>query len=115
MKIISAILLLAVAGLNLKHGWDAFRPDRAPGPDPMLTDLGLPASATPVIGVLCILVAVLTLIPRTFLYGNILNAVVIVLIMALALHAGKPRIALIEIPFLALPLLLIWLKHPLRP
>lgn len=55
------------------------------------------------------------LIPRTFFVGNVLNAITIVVIMALALNAGKPRIALIEIPFLALPLILIWLKHPLRP
>lgn len=52
MKILSAILLLITTGLNLKHGWDAFRPDPAPGQDQMLTDLGLPAGATPIIGVL---------------------------------------------------------------
>lgn len=115
MKIIAAILLLASAGLNFKHGWDAFRPNASPEQNQMLADLGLPASATPFLGVLSIAVAVLMLIPRTFFIGNVLGAITILLIMALALNAGKPRIALIEIPFLAIPLILIWLKHPLRP
>jgi len=114
MKIISAILLLAAAGLNFKHGWDAFRSGSGPEQNQMLADLGLSPGLAPYLGGLLIAVAVLMLIPRTFFIGNVLNAVIILLVMALALHASKPRIALIEIPFLALPLILIWLKHPLR-
>ena len=114
MKIIAAILLLASVGLNFKHGWDAFRSTSSPESNQMLTDLGLPASIAPYMGVLSIVTALLLLFPRTFFIGNVIAAVTIVLIMALSLHMGKPRIALIEIPFLAIPLLLIWLKHPLQ-
>jgi hypothetical protein len=56
----------------------------------------------------------MVLFPRTFFLANVLNAVLILLIMALALRVGNLKTALIEIPFLAMPLLLIWLKHPLE-
>jgi hypothetical protein len=52
------------------------------------------------------------LFPQTFFISNVLHAVTIVLIMALSLRAGNYRIALMEIPFLALPLIMIWLKYP---
>jgi hypothetical protein len=34
--------------------------------------------------------------------------------MALSLRANNVSMALIEIPFLALPLALIWLKYPVK-
>jgi hypothetical protein len=34
--------------------------------------------------------------------------------MAFSLRAGNVKTALIEIPFLGIPLLLIWLKYPFK-
>jgi hypothetical protein len=34
--------------------------------------------------------------------------------MALSLRAGNIKMALIEIPFLILPLIMIWLKYPFK-
>jgi hypothetical protein len=34
--------------------------------------------------------------------------------MGLALKAGNFKIALMEIPFLAIPLIMIWLKYPFK-
>lgn len=70
--------------------------------------------AIPILGVLALLVGVLLLFPKTYFLGNLLNAMSIVLIMAFALRAGNYKLALMEIPFFLLPLLMIWLKYPFR-
>ena len=113
MKIVAIILLLVSAFLSLKHGWDAFQP-MTPEQATMMTNLGITRSAMPYFGAFSIIVGVLLLFPQTFFLSNVLNAVTIVLIMALSLRAGDSKTALIEIPFLALPLVLIWLKYPLK-
>ncbi|GAB3323672.1 hypothetical protein GCM10027299_20130 [Larkinella ripae] len=114
MKILSIVLLLLSACLSLKHGWDAFQPANA-DQTKMMADLGITKTAMPFVGVFSIVVGLLLLFPQTFFLGNVLNAITIVLIMALSLQAGNVKMALIEIPFLALPLVLVWLKHPLNP
>lgn len=76
--------------------------------------LGISEPLIPFLGILTIAIGILLLIPKTFFIGNLLNAISIVLIMALALRTGNYKITLIEIPFLALPLILIWLKYPFK-
>ncbi|MCF0072859.1 hypothetical protein LZD49_20430 [Dyadobacter sp. CY261] len=113
MKIISIVLILISAYLSLKHGWDAFRP-ATPEQAKMMADLGISKSFVPYAGALSIIVGLLLIFPQTFFISNVLNAVIILLIMAFSLRAGNVKTALIEIPFLALPLLLIWLKYPFK-
>ncbi|BAV06657.1 hypothetical protein SAMN05421788_107317 [Filimonas lacunae] len=113
MKIVSIVLLLVSALLSLKHGWDAFQPP-SPQQAKMMADLGITKSLVPVVGALSIAIGLLLLFPQTFFVGNVLNAVVILLIMAFSLRAGNVKTALIEIPFLCLPLLMIWLKYPFK-
>jgi hypothetical protein len=113
MRILSIILLLLSAVLSFKHGIDAFKPASAEQTK-MMTDLGIGPSSAPYIGILSLTIGIALLLPQTFFIANLLNAVIILMIMALSLKTGNVRIALIEIPFLALPLLLIWLKHPFK-
>ncbi len=113
IKIISIILLLASAFLSIKHGWDAFQPANAEQ-EKMMSTLGISKSVMPYFGVLSILIGLMLFFPQTFFMGNLLNALVIVLIMAMALRAGDTKMALLEIPFLAMPLVLIWLKYPFK-
>lgn len=113
MKIVSIALLLISAFLSLKHGWDAFQPP-SPQQAKMMADLGISKSFVPVIGALSVAIGLLLLFPQTFFAANVLNAVIILLIMAFSLRAGNIKTALIEIPFLFLPLLLIWLKYPFK-
>ncbi len=113
MKIVSIILLLVSAGLSIKHGWDAFQPANAEQAK-MMANLGITKTLMPYFGVFSIIVGLMLLFPQTFFIGNLLNAVTIVLIMALSLNAGDSKTALIEIPFLAMPLILIWLKYPFK-
>jgi len=111
MKIVSIILLVVSAFLSIKHGWDAFKPPTAQQ-EKMMSTLGITKSVMPYFGVLSIVLGLMLLLPQTFFVSNILNAVIIVLIMAFSLRAGDYITAVIEIPFLALPLILIWLKYP---
>ncbi|WP_229365814.1 hypothetical protein [Fibrisoma montanum] len=113
MKVISIILLLVSAFLSLKHGWDAFQPANVEQAK-MMADLGISKAALPFFGVFSIVVGLLLLFPQTFFISNVLNAMTIVLIMALSLRAGNVSMALIEIPFLALPLVLIGLTYPFK-
>jgi uncharacterized membrane protein YphA (DoxX/SURF4 family) len=110
--IISLVLLIVSVVLSFYHGWGTFNYKQNPASLKMMTELGITETSAPLLGSLAIVVGVLLLIPKTFFLSNLLNAISIVLIMALALRAGNLRIALVEVPFLLLPLLLIWLKYP---
>jgi hypothetical protein len=111
MKIISIILLLVSAFLSIRHGWGAFLPPNAQQVK-MMADLGIAKTMMPYFGAFSIMVGLMLFFPQTFFLSNILNAITILLIMALLLNSGNYKMALIEIPFLAMPLILIWLKYP---
>lgn len=113
-SIISLILLAATVLLNFKHGWDTFNYKNNPESIKMMNDLGISEPVIPFVGMLTIAVGILILIPRTFFVGNLLNAMSVLTIMAMALRGGNHRIALLEIPFLAMPLIMIWLKYPFK-
>ena len=111
-KIISGVLIAITAFLSFSHGWsgvttkaDAIK---------MFNDLGMERSAVVAVGWLSLAVGLLILFPQTFFIANIVNALIIVFIMIAALKVGNIRMALIEIPFLLMPLVLIYLGHPLK-
>lgn len=112
MKIVSRILILITVFLSFRHGWAGItmKPETAK----MIAELGVNKTLFQVVAVLALAVGVLVLFPATFFIGNLINALTIVLIMALSLNSGNVKTALIEIPFLLMPLVLIWLGHPLK-
>ena len=112
MKIISGILVLITVFLSFRHGWSAVT--MKPETTKMITELSIDKTLFQAIGVLTLAVGVLVLFPATFFIGNLINALTIVLIMALSLNNGNIKTALIEIPFLLMPLILIWLGYPLK-
>jgi hypothetical protein len=112
MKILSGVLILITAFLSFKHGWEGLT--NKPETVNMLTELGIGEIGGKVMSVLTLAVGLLILFPQTFFAGNLLNAAVILLIMALALKTGNLKTALIEIPFLLMPLVMIWLGHPFK-
>ena len=113
-NIISLLLLIVSVSLSFKHAWDTAHYQTNPDTLKMMTSVGISKAALPVFVFLTIAIGVLLLIPKTFLLGNMLNAMCIVLIMGLALRAGNIKMVLIEIPFLIIPLLMIWLKYPFK-
>lgn len=114
MKIISGILIVVTVFFNVKHGWAGLTNKVSPEQSKMFADIGIDRPLGIIIGLLTLAVAVLVLFPKTFFAGNLINASLILLIMALALNKGNVKLTLIEIPFLILPLLLIYLGHPLK-
>ncbi|TLV03937.1 hypothetical protein [Dyadobacter luticola] len=114
MKIISGILILITAFLSLKHGWEGLQIDSHPEQLKMATDLGVGKTGVMVVSVLSLAVGIAILFPQTFFIANLVNAITIVLIMAFSLKGGNYKMALMEIPFLAIPLVLIYLGHPLK-
>jgi hypothetical protein len=114
MKIISGILILVTIYLNAKHGWSGVSNSMSPAEVKMMTDIGIEKNWFLPIGIVSFVICVLVLFPQTFFIGNVLNAIVILLIMAMSLKAGVTKTALIEIPFLLMPLVMIYLGHPLK-
>lgn len=113
-NIISAALLLISVTLSFKHAWDTVHYKSNPESIKTMESLGISETFIPYLTCAAIAVGVLLLIPNTFFLGNMLNASLIVMIMGLALRAGNYRMTLIEIPFLAMPLIMIWLKYPFK-
>ena len=111
VKLISAALILFTTFMGVKHGWSALNPT----PESMVMMEGLKISTTfvTIIGVLTLLGAVLILFPPTFFWGCVLNAALILLMMVLFIRANDLKGVLIEIPFLIVPFVLLYLKHPL--
>ncbi|RYF72440.1 MAG: hypothetical protein EOO39_12150 [Cytophagaceae bacterium] len=114
LKIISGVLILVTAFLSVKHGWGGISGNVKPEEAKMMADLEISQPVLLIISVMSLAVGGLVLFPQTFFVGNLLNATTILLIMAYALRVDNLKIALIEIPFLLMPLLLIWLGHPFR-
>jgi hypothetical protein len=110
-KLISAALIAFTAFMGVKHGWSALNP--TPANSVMMQSLKLSTLLVKTIGVLTIIGAMLVLFPFTFFWGNILNASLIVLMMGLFIQARDTKMVAMEIPFLLIPLVLIYLKHPL--
>ena len=111
-NIIALLLLLVSVYLAFKHGWETLNYKKHPESLKMMNELGIGEAVIPFFGAVTILIGVLLLIPKTFFLGNLLNALSIVVVMALAVRAGNFRMAIIEIPFLIMPLAMIWLKYP---
>jgi len=113
-NIVSALLLLISVTLSFKHAWDTVHYKNNPASVKMMESLGITETFIPYLAGAAIVAGVLLLIPDTFFLGNMLHAFLIVMIMGLGLRAGNYRIALMEIPFLAMPLVMIWLKYPFK-
>lgn len=78
----------------------------------MLGKWGIGKTSAMILGVLVMLAAILILFPKTFLAGNILTAIVVVVILASQLYQQDFQSALIELPFFIMPFVLIYLGHP---
>jgi hypothetical protein len=111
---ISLLLLIASVSLNFKHAWDTAHYQSNPNSLKMMEILGVNKAAVPIFVTLALMTGIFLLVPKTYFWGNMLHAVTIVIIMGMALRAGHIRMVMIEIPFLIMPLLMIWLKYPFK-
>ncbi len=112
--LLSSALILVTVLLNVKHGWSGLTNRVTPDESKVFADLGINRTTGIIIAVLTLVAAVLILFPQTFFTGNLLNAAIILSILALALKTGNIKLALMEIPFLLMPLVMIYLGHPFK-
>lgn len=109
-KIVSGILILITLYMGFKQGVPMIA-GKADMLD-MLQQWGIDRNAALVMGILVLIGAVLVLIPKTFFAGNVITAMVIVYVLGSQLSQQDLKSAMIEIPFLVMPLALIYLRHP---
>jgi hypothetical protein len=113
MKIVSGILIIFVAFMSFKHGLDGLR-NTSPSGNETLSSWGISKPIQTIISVITILSALMILFPQTFFVGNIIAAMLFILLMCFQLNTGNIKAALSEIPFLLITLTMIYLGHPLR-
>lgn len=114
MKIISAILILATIFFSIKNGWGLASGNLKPEQAKMLSDLGIGKLMMTVLGILTLSVAVLIIFPETFFIANFINGALLLSILLLQLRDGNIKGAIIEIPFLILPMIIVYLGYPLK-
>ena len=110
---LSAILVLLAVGMGLPHGWRLLRST----PDQLQATLHLSLGQPTIflVGALTCMGAVLVLFPQTFFAANVVSGGVIFYLAAAQSHARNARGALVELPFLLLPLLMLYLGYPFKP
>ncbi|WP_343745344.1 DoxX family protein [Chitinophaga sp.] len=112
LKIVNAILILFAVFMGFKQGYAMF--SGKPEMLEMFGKWGLGRTGVMINGAITILAAVLILFPRTFVWGNFLMALGILLIICFHLQDRDLKGVLIELPFLLLNLVIIYLQYPLK-
>jgi len=111
IKIINTLLILFIAYMGFKQGWAMVT-----GKVEMLDMFGkwhFSNRGLFLFGLVTLLSSVLILFPITFIWGNLLMAITILFIICLQLSIKDLKAAAIEVPFLLMNLLAIYLQHPL--
>ena len=112
VKILNAGLMLFAIFMGLKHGWNMLT--AKPEMLEMFGKWNLDKNFVMVNGAVTLLSAILILFPKTFVWGNFLMAAGILLIICMQLLYKDLKGVAIEIPFLLLNLVIIYLQHPLK-
>lgn len=111
-KIVNGILMLVAVYMGIKQGYAMFS-----GKSEMI-DLfgkwGFNKTGLMINGAITIIAALLILFPKTFLWGNFLMAAGILLIICFHLLDKNLKGMAIELPFLLLNLVIVYLQHPLK-
>jgi len=111
IKLINGLLMLGAVFMGVKQGFAI-----TTGKPPMMEMFGKWGFGTyglTAFGIITILSAVLIVFPKTFLWGNFLMAAGILMIMCFHLLNKDLKGFGIELPFLLLNLIIIYLQHPL--
>ena len=112
LKIINSILILVAVFMGFKQGYAMLM-----GKPEMLEMFGkwnFSKNAVMINGAVTLLASVLILFPKTFVWGNFLMAAGILMIICLQLLNKDLKGVAIEIPFLLLNLIIIYLQHPFK-
>ncbi|MFA4870149.1 MAG: DoxX family protein [Pedobacter sp.] len=111
LKIMNSILILVAVAMGLKQGWAML--SGKPEMLEMFSKWNFSKTAVMVNGAITIIAALMILFPKTFVWGNFLMAAGILMIICLSLLDKDLKGVAIELPFLLLNLVIIYLQHPL--
>jgi len=111
IKIINAVLLLFAVFMGFKQGFAML--SGKPEMVEFFGKWGFSKTAVIINGAITVLAALLILFPKTFIWGNFLMAAGILLIICFQLSLKDSKGAGIELPFLLLNLIIVYLGHPL--
>jgi hypothetical protein len=111
LKIINSILILVAVFMGLKQGWAML--SGKPEMLEMFSKWNFSKTTVMVNGAITIIAALMIVFPKTFVWGNLLMAAGILMIICLQLLDKDLKGVAIEIPFLLLNLVIIYLQHPL--
>jgi len=112
LKGINLILMVVAVFMGLKQGWAMLS-----GKPEMLELFGkwdFTKTGIAMLGLVTALSAALIIFPRTFVWGNFLMAATILLIICFHLGDKDLKGAGVELPFLILNLMIIYLQHPFK-
>lgn len=112
LKIINAVLILFAVFMGTKHGWNMLT--AKPEMLEMFGKWNFSKNAVVINGAVTLLASILILFPKTFVWGNFLMAAGILMIICLQLLSKDLKGVAIEIPFLLLNLVIIYLQYPLK-
>lgn len=112
LKIINTALILVAVFMGFKQGYAMF--SGKPEMLEMFGKWGFNKSGLMMNGAITIIAATLILFPKTFVWGNFLMAAGILLIICFHLMDKDFKGVLVELPFLLLNLVIIYLKHPFK-
>lgn len=112
LKIINSVLILFAVFMGIKHGWNML--NAKPEMLEMFGKWNFSKNAVVINGAVTLLASILILFPKTFVWGNFLMAAGILMIICLQLVNKDLKGVAIEIPFLLLNLVIIYLQYPLK-
>lgn len=112
LKIINPALILFAVFMGLKHGWNMLtvKPEMLA----MFSKWNFSKNAIIINGAITLIASILILFPKTFVWGNLLMAAGILMIICMQLLHKDLKGVAIEIPFLLLNCVIIYLQHPLK-
>ncbi len=112
IKILNSILILFAVFMGTKHGWNMLM--AKPEMLEMFGKWNFSKNVVVINGLVTLIASALILFPKTFVWGNFLMAAGILMIICLQLLNKDLKGVAIEIPFLLLNLVIIYLQHPLK-
>lgn len=112
LQIVSGAAILFTAFMSIRHGIAGLKMNAQTVN--MLNGIGFNDKVVMPFSILSILAGLAVLIPQTFLLGCVINVLLILVIMIFAVWRRQYTTALIEIPFLAIPVMMIFLGYPVK-
>ena len=112
IKILNSVLILVAVFMGFKQGFAMI--SGKPEMMELFGKWGFSKSGLMINGAITVLSAVLILFPKTFVWGNFLMAAGILLIICFHLLDKDLKGVMVELPFLLLNMIIIYLQHPFK-